>query len=916
MKKIALQLLLFLSGFNAFSQETIVKYLSGTDKDHTVLWDFYCTDGRKSGEWSKIPVPSNWELQGFGTYNYGHDKNKASEQGLYKHSFKAGQWQNKKVFIVFEGSMTDTHVKINGVEAGDVHQGAFYRFKYDITKLLKFGENNLLEVKVDKMSANQSVNDAERQSDFWVFGGIFRPVHLEIVPGTYIDRVAINAQADGTFKMDVYAQPLKTGEVIEAQVKTLNGKNVGKPFVAKLNANSGQFEMQSQIEKPALWSAEFPNLYQVVIGIKGKSGSVHQVKQKFGFRTVGLRKNDGLYVNGSKIILKGTNRHSFWPETGRTLSHQLDLNDVKLMKEMNNNAVRMSHYPPDHDFLNICDSLGLYVINELTGWQSKYDTEVGRKLVKELVVRDVNHPSVLMWANGNEGGWNTDLDNDYQLYDPQNRTVIHPWAKFNETNTHHYPEYKAIVKEVAEGQEVFFPTEFLHGLYDGGAGAGLDDFWTLMETHPHGAGGFIWAFVDENIIRTDKNNIYDGDGNHAPDGVLGPHREKEASFYTIKEIWSPIYINPQPVDQNFDGKIAIENRYSFTKLSQCSFKWQLAQLPTSSSSSLAPKIVSNGKPKPIELMPGKKGVLELHLPKNWNKNDVLYLTAYGPNKEELFTWSWVIKSDAITGNFEKPMPLSAKINAEESGEELVISSKDLKYYFDKKTGYINKVMKGNALIPLSNGPVLAGQNCTLTAFKHFSDGNQHIVEADYNGDASLHVKWTFTLGQPAKLYYSYKQSGDADFMGITFNFPEEKITGMKWRGRGPYRVWKNRLKGQQYGVWHKKYNNTVTGETWNYPEFKGYHAEVNWVSFESKESPFTVFTNERAMYLQVLHPQREEYALKNNNVEPSFPKGDIGFLQGISAIGTKFHSAETMGPQGKKNQNNGELVKATLWFKF
>ena len=206
MKKLVLQVLLILTYVNAFSQGTIIKYLSGKDKDHTVPWDFYCTGGRNSGKWTKIAVPSNWELQGFGTYNYGHDKVKANEQGLYKHEFPSENWKGKKVFIVFERSMTDTKVMVNGKEAGPMHQGAFYRFKYDITGLLKPTGKNLLEVTVDKMSANASVNNAERKSDFWVFGGIYRPVYLEIVPETFIDRMAINAKADGSFQVDVYAK--------------------------------------------------------------------------------------------------------------------------------------------------------------------------------------------------------------------------------------------------------------------------------------------------------------------------------------------------------------------------------------------------------------------------------------------------------------------------------------------------------------------------------------------------------------------------------------------------------------------------------------------------------------------------------------------------------------------------------------
>ncbi len=151
------------------AQQTELKYLSGLDKDHTVEWDFFCTSGRNSGEWSKIKVPSNWELQGFGTYLYGKTDTVANEKGIYKYEFLVSKnWEKKVVNIVFEGSMTDTEVKINGKLAGPIQQGAFYRFKYDISKLLKYGGNNTLEVTVSKESSNRSINRAERLADYWV----------------------------------------------------------------------------------------------------------------------------------------------------------------------------------------------------------------------------------------------------------------------------------------------------------------------------------------------------------------------------------------------------------------------------------------------------------------------------------------------------------------------------------------------------------------------------------------------------------------------------------------------------------------------------------------------------------------------------------------------------------------------------
>ena len=175
--QIMIYTLLLITGAGAYAQQTQTMYLSGTGSDHTVNWQFYCTAGRNSGKWTTIPVPSNWELQGFGKYNYGLDKDslKGTEKGLYKYSFRVpASWRGKAVNIVFEGSMTDTEVKLNGKSAGPVHQGSFYRFKYDISSLLNYGASNTLEVTVAKQSANASVKAAERKGDFWIFGGIYR----------------------------------------------------------------------------------------------------------------------------------------------------------------------------------------------------------------------------------------------------------------------------------------------------------------------------------------------------------------------------------------------------------------------------------------------------------------------------------------------------------------------------------------------------------------------------------------------------------------------------------------------------------------------------------------------------------------------------------------------------------------------
>jgi beta-galactosidase/beta-glucuronidase len=570
---------------NAQSGTQQIKYLSGRDNRTKVQWDFYCTGGRKSGYWTKIAVPSCWEQQGFGAYNYGRDyktygKNFrfADEQGIYKLNFAIPKaWENMDVYLVFEGSMTDTEVKINGKAAGEKHQGAFYEFKYNISNKLKFGSNNLLEARVSKMSADASVNNAERLADYWVFGGIFRPVYLAAYPKQHISHIAIDAKANGDFKMQVYPEHLKQNLQVVTQITDLKGKLL-KSVTGNLRPTDSVLNLATKINNPLQWTSETPNLYKVNVALKSGGSTIYQTTEKFGFRTIEIRKGDGIYINGVNVKMKGINRHSWWPETGRTLNDDIQLMDVKLMKEMNMNAVRMSHYPPDKKFLEICDSLGLYVLDELAGWQKAYSTPAGKKLVKEMVLRDENHPSIIFWDNGNEGGTNKELDQEFVKYDFSKRPVIHPHHRpgnaFNGIDCNHYEDYYS-TKSILNDSLIYMPTEFLHAQDDGGGATGMADFWDLHWKSKRSGGGFIWALVDEGIVRTDQNGIIDVNGVNAPDGVLGPHREKEGSFFALREIFSPVHITMKELPANFNGSIPVENRFHYTNLNQCTFNWEL-----------------------------------------------------------------------------------------------------------------------------------------------------------------------------------------------------------------------------------------------------------------------------------------------------------------------------------------------------
>ena len=908
-RKTLFLLVLLVAAFNLNAQKTEIQYLSGTDKDHTITWDFFCTHGMNSEKWSTIQVPSQWEQQGFGSYLYGNINMTANERGFYKYKFRVRQqWKTKRIFIVFEGSMTDTEVKINGRLAGPIHQGAFYRFKYDVTNLIKFKEENLLEVNVSKESTNESVNRAERISDYWVFGGIYRPVYLEANPEVFIDRLAIDAKADGTFRADVFV-PNARNYSVEAQIQTLDGENVGKPVTASSNADAEKYTLQTKISNPKCWNPESPNRYQVIVRLKNGEKIIHECTQKFGFRTVEFRPTDGIYVNGTKIMFRGVCRHTFWPSSGRTSSKQLAIDDVNLIKDMNMNAVRMSHYPPDQYFLDVCDSLGLFVLDELAGWQKYYDTPTARRLVKETVIRDVNHPSIVLWDNGNEGGFNPEVRSDYALYDPQNRTVIEPWSKVNGTDTKHYPKYNYVYNALNKGNLIYFPTEFLHGLYDGGHGAGLDDYWNLMLSKKLSAGGFLWVFADEGIERRDKNDSIDTQGNLAPDGILGPYHEKEGSFYTIKEIWAPVHFKQTSLPVDFNGSLSVNNRFLYTNLNQCSFSYELVKFkqPFSNLSLLKQK----GKIEAPFIAAGDSGLLKLNLPADWRDFDVLYITAMDNYARQINTWSWNISMPARIAS-QVVLENKNKVVVTEHDSLLTLQSEKTTVTFNKNTGLIADVKNADKKVSFNNGPQFAGFKCTFKKLKHYAVPNGYVVELVY--DSICHAKWTMLQGGWLQLDYDYSPTGSFDFTGITFSYPEVNVKGATLMANGPYHVWKNRLKGTQFGVYEKEYNNTITGQTWVYPEFKGYYSNFYGVKIQTKELPITILSGTAGLYLHLFTPQKPvEY---KGGVYPPFPTGNISILNGISAMGTKFSNANEEGPQGQQNRCEGNTFAGKLYFKF
>ena len=889
--------------------------LTGADADHTVDWDFQVTAGRRNGEWSTIPTPSNWECHGFGSYNYGSAL-VPDERGNYRHTFTPpASWAGRRIYLVFEAAMTDTEVWVNGTSAGPRHRGGFYEFRYDVTALLRLGQSNLLEATVSKESSDNSVNDAERRGDYWNFGGIFRPVSLQAFPAVHIDRVAVDAQADGAFAVDVMLAGITTAGRVTGQIRRLDGTAVGAAFSVAVPAGATKATLTTTVDRPLQWTAETPNLYQVEASVATSSGTLlHSVGTRFGFRTIEVRAGDGIYVNGRRVVLKGANRHTFWPTLGRASSPRIARLDIGLMKDMNMNAVRMSHYPPDPYFLDLCDELGLYVLDELAGWQKRYDEGVGAPLVAALVSRDVNHPSIVFWANGNEGGWNVGLDDDFAQYDPQKRTVLHPWTTFNNVDTSHYQSYDSTVGKAAGGT-VFMPTEFLHGLYDGGAGAGLNDYWRVMGGGQRSAGGFIWSLFDESVVRDDRGGALDTFGNRAPDGILGPFREKEASYFTIRDIWSPIQLNnpdyyASTFPRSFDQTVKIINRYAFTDVNQCRFHWQLVNF-AAPGAGVGHIVTAQGTLAGPSIAPGAVGSLPLELPADWSNSDALMLSATDPTGRSIVGWTWRIKKAA---DFARRLvvPVAGSVTAVEDSTGITMTAGTTTVTIGKSNGRLTGVRQAGTPVSLTNGPAPADGSSTFSGLTHFQDGTAWVVQATYTGDLTT-VRWRLDANGWLQLEYSYRRTGDHTYFGVGFDYPEANVRGLTWLGDGPHRVYKNRLRGVSTDVWTKQYNNTATGAAgFQYPEFKGYHARTYWAALSTTEGTITMVAAEEGLFLRLFTPAVGPDPI---TATAPYPSKGLSFLDAIAPIGNKFHSVGALGPESRPNAATGDYHR-NIYFRF
>jgi hypothetical protein len=418
-----------------------------------------------------------------------------------------------------------------------------------------------------------------------------------------------------------------------------------------------------------------------------------------------------------------------------------------------------------------------------------------------------------------------------------------------------------------------------------------------MWREPLSAGGILRDFADEGVVRTDKNGILDTDGNHGPDGILGPYHEKEGSYFAIKEIWSPIYIRKREITPSFDGRFDIENRFFYTNTSQCSFSYSMIRTGEPVEGNTA---AAAGKITAPAIAPSQHGILKMDLPAGWTQYDILYLTAHDPHGREIYTWSWPIAHPATVGLrlVNKDGPTKPVLT--ENDTTYTVSANAVQFRFSRNSGMLLQVQNAKGDIPFGNGPLLCEGSAGMPQLSYRYEGSELKITATYDKKSLFHrLEWTVYPSGWLGMQASYFPAAyDAALSGLSFSYPEQNVKSIDWMGRGPYRVWKNRMQGVTLGRWEKAYNNTITGETYTYPEFKGFYSDFYWLQLTTSGQPFTIVCASEDVFLRLYTPAPHATPF---NTDPAFPPGDISFMHGITPIGTKSQKPERLGPSGQPN---------------
>jgi len=883
--------------------------------------------------WDLLEIPSNWELKGYGIPFYTnikymfpanppfipHDQN---NNGSFIKLFDIPEeWSGKEIYLHFEGVSGAMYIWINGKNVG-YSEGSKTPAEFKITDYLVKGQNKL-SVQVMRWSDASYMED----QDFWRLSGIERDVYLFAqnnisLKDFKVKTDLINQFKDGDFKLDLEINNNSSKKAAsKAIVKILdNSKEIyNEERNLGLDPGINNISFEKLIPDVKHWSAETPNLYDLLIEVKGKE--IQATKIRIGFRNLEIKNNQFL-VNGIPILMKGVNLHDHHEKNGHVVTEDLLIKDLELMKKNNINSIRCSHYPKNPFFYRMCDKYGFYVIDEANIETHGMGTtnqglefspkrqeihpayipqwkEMHLDRTKRMYERDKNYPSIVIWSLGNEAGNGENLFSTYEWLKniDNSRPVQYEGAtKYSNTDIQ-APMYPTIeeMKDYAENNPTrpLILCEYAHAM--GNSVGNLQEYWDLIEKYDIMQGGFIWDWVDQGLLTyNDKDDEfwayggdlggenYQNDKNFCNNGLVNPDRSIHPSLKEVKKVYQSIKFNIESIENK---EILISNKYDFKNLKEFYFEWELLKNG---------KQISKGTINEIELAPNKSKIIKIDFPEIYDV-DEYHLNIYAKKKSY---GNLIPKDHTVAYNqfFLGGKRINNKTSLDNSNNAIKVSQnkktldlfgEGFKISFNKENGRLTEVNYGNENIilqgikpnfwraPIDNDygflmpfklkvwkQASKKQNFESIKIKNLKRQGVEVKTNYYLPDVKAFVDITYSIKINGRINIKTSLSGISEKLPVLPLFGTNFIINKSydnvvWYGRGPHENYQDRKTSSLVGI----YNYKVSQMYFPYirPQENGNRTDTRWLSLTNSEGNGIIIESSNLFEFSSHHQYNDDF---------------------------------------------------------
>ncbi len=842
--------------------------------------------------WVDFPVPGLWELNGYGDAVYKNVgfawanqfapnpplvESRNNHVGSYRKTFELpADWKGQQVYLHVGSATSNLWVWVNGKFVG-YSEDSKMAAEFDLTKYLRPGKN-LIAMQIYRWCDGSYLED----QDFWRLSGIGRDVYLYARNPMHIEDIFIVPDLDAAYRdgtLDVTANVSKNGGSVELELRDQEGGLVESKTVKP--DEKGGIHTVFKVANPAKWSAEAPNLYTLTLTLKNGNRVVEVIPQRVGFRKIELKKDLGqVWVNGKPVLFKGADRHEMDPLTGYVVTRERMLQDIRIMKENNLNAVRTCHYPDDPEWYNLCDEYGLYVVCE--GNIESHGMGYGDKTLakvpafakahlerdQRMVEAFKNHPSIIFWSLGNEAGDGPNFEACYKWIKERDRSRAVQYERAGEAAHTDVvcPMYSSLqhIENYAKNDEKYRPfimCEYAHAM--GNSEGGFKEYWDLIRKYPKLQGGFIWDYVDQGLrgYAADGSmiytyggdfNLWDGsDNNFNCNGLISPDRVLNPHMYEVKKVYQSIWTTPVDLAK---GVVNVYNENFFTDLSDYYMEWQVL----ADGEPVLSGVVGDLNVGPQET---KTVALGYQLPRT--SQELLLNVVYKLKRsKQLVPAGYALAEDQLTiqpyNRFDATVqPGKQAVKVYEDLVHVVLVADETKVSFDKRDGWIYGISM-NGLEMLKYGCALrpnfwraptdndmgAGLQNRFAAWKHpeikktgfkvEQKGNNALVTVDYELPAlSARLQMTYEINDKGEIGISEALTVDKskEKMPHLFRFGMQMVMPgsfdrIDYYGRGPVENYIDRNFSQNLG----RYQQLVKDQYYAYirPQEAGTKTDIRW----------------------------------------------------------------------------------------